>query len=159
DALPICVRVVHQELRQRGEPLRRPLAGAAARGAAAEHLGQQVDVGSHREPDVLTSQAPAAEDNHPASTAGFVVLGPESRIEQDSRSGIADHPCIVTAREIVFGSSSLPQAYRLWHHGEGKDLMASRSDSDDTGFSAAERAAMKQRAAELREQGKGGKGA
>lgn len=36
--------------------------------------------------------------------------------------------------------------------------MASRSDSEDSGFSAAERAAMKQRATELREQGKGGKG-
>jgi len=37
--------------------------------------------------------------------------------------------------------------------------MASKSDNEAATFSAAERAAMKQRAAELREQGKGGKGA
>jgi uncharacterized protein YdhG (YjbR/CyaY superfamily) len=37
--------------------------------------------------------------------------------------------------------------------------MATRSGADDTKFTAAERAAMKQRAAELREQGAGGKGA
>ncbi len=36
--------------------------------------------------------------------------------------------------------------------------MASKSDNEDGTFSAAERAAMKQRAAELRAQGKGGKG-
>lgn len=36
--------------------------------------------------------------------------------------------------------------------------MASKSDNEEGRFSAAERAAMKQRAAELREQGKGGKG-
>lgn len=37
--------------------------------------------------------------------------------------------------------------------------MASKSDNEEGKFSAAERAAMKQRAAELREQGKSGKGA
>lgn len=36
--------------------------------------------------------------------------------------------------------------------------MASKTDNEEGTFSAAERAAMKQRAAELREQGKGGKG-
>lgn len=37
--------------------------------------------------------------------------------------------------------------------------MADKRDTGESGFSEAERAAMKQRAAELREQGRGGKGA
>jgi len=46
---PARLRVVRQELRQRGQPLRRPLAGDPTRRATPEHLGQQVDLGPHRE--------------------------------------------------------------------------------------------------------------